>query len=234
MKDNKCSIWKSFLKIRGIKGHPTFCYEPFTCNLRWATHVGLVTISGSVAGMRAVPECPTGWEKGDGADVQKPGIVRVRPGNVMSLFSARKLTSKVTDPEASCTPFSIPSSCPPFFPPSSTYLCCSSRATQNLTQYILPRKWNKEVCLQLGLDGDHLLDVFQELPPLSLWRHCHCFCFSYVLTDTETGSVLTVWQITQASFNTNAENMYCVEKQKPWPLAEWHSLVLPSTEVLGK
>lgn len=118
--------------------------------------------------------------------------------------------------------------------PSSTYLCCSSRATQNLTQYILPRKWNKEVCLQLGLDGDHLLDVFQELPPLSLWRHCHCFCFSYVLTDTETGSVLTVWQITQASFNTNAENMYCVEKQKPWPLAEWHSLVLPSTEVLGK
>lgn len=124
---------------------------------------------------------------------------------------------------------SMPSPFPPFI-----YLCCSPRATQNLTQYILPGKWNKEVCLQLGLDGDHLFDVFQGLPPLSLWRRCRCFCFSYVLTDTETGSVLMVWRITQASLDTNAENMHCVEKQKPWPLAEWHSLVLPPTEVLGK
>lgn len=60
---------------------------------------------------------------------------------------------------------SVPSPCPPFPPASSIYLCCSSRPTQNLTQYILPGKWNKEVCLQLGLDGDHLLDVFQGLPP---------------------------------------------------------------------
>lgn len=118
------------------------------------------------------------------------------------------------------------------FLPSPIYLCSSSRATHNLTQYILLWKWNKEVCLQLGLDGEQLLDVSQGLPPLSLWRRC--FCFSYVLTDTETGSVLTVWRITQAWLDTNAENMHCVEKQKPWPLAEWHSLVLPPTEVLGK
>ena len=106
----------------------------------------------------------------------------------------------------------LPNPCPPFFLPSSIYLCCSCRTAQNLTQYILPRKWNKEVCLQLGLDGDHLLDVFQGLPPLSLWRHCCCFCFSYVLNDSETGRPLTVWRIIQASLDTNAENMHCVEK----------------------
>lgn len=147
----------------------------------------------------------------------------------MLLFGVRKQILKVTDPKARL--HALPSSPPP---PSSIYLCCSGGAAQNLTQYILPGKWNKEVCLQLGLDGDHLLDVFQGLPPLSLWRHCCCFCFSYVLTDTEAGSVLTVWRIIQASLDTNAENMHCVEKQKGWPLAEWHSLVLPPTEVLGK
>lgn len=120
----------------------------------------------------------------------------------------------------------IPGPCTP--PPSLlSYLCCSSRAAQNLTQYIRPGKWNKEVCLQLGLDGDHLLDVFQGLPPLSLWRHGHCFCFFYVLVDTEAGSFDGFDESCRRCSTLNAQNMRCVEKQKGWPLAEWHCLVLP-------
>lgn len=160
-----------------------------------------------------------------------PGILRVGTRNLMLLFSKRKWLLKMTDPKAPLHAQSLP------FPltPSSIYLCFS-RAAQNLTQYILPGKWNKEVCLQLGLDGDHLLDVFQGLLPLSFWRHCCCFCFSYSMSSL-TLRQAAFWRFGK-SFRRRSTLMLktctVLKSRKTDPWLNGTAWFFPPTEVLGK
>lgn len=148
------------------------------------------------------------------------------------VFKWKKVNLKSDRPQGILYSSINTKSVPPPPPAPHVYLCSSSRATQNLTQYILVAKWNKEVCLQPGLGGGRPLDVFQGLAPASPFVTPLLLLFRCPRWH-RAGSALTVWRLVQASHDTNAKNMRRVEKQKPWPLAEWHSPNPPLTEVLG-